>query len=171
MSYSWLLHFGTALLTSLSCINRLPFRLLLLNPYLGGETYIREPSTSFKPTDVVYHEEDDSDNTALYIIDWGNSLPPTVPNTGIVWKITHTGDGNTAAADALGNFSLDDDVNTDIQLLPPIESMRDIAIQIAVTVGLQAQQDGVAQAMSEQELRELVQQRFWTPQYFFYKHI
>jgi hypothetical protein len=39
-----------------------------------------------------------SDNTALYIIDWGNILPPTVPNTGIVWKITHTGDSTTAAA-------------------------------------------------------------------------
>jgi malate dehydrogenase (oxaloacetate-decarboxylating) len=75
-----------------------------------------------------------------------------------------------AAAEALGNISLDD-VNADTQLLPPIESMRDLAIQIAVMVGLQAQQDGVAQVMSEEDLRERVRQRFWIPQYFGYKHI
>lgn len=73
-----------------------------------------------------------------------------------------------AAAEALGNFVVDTS-NTDTQLLPPIESMRDVAIQIAVMVGLQAQQDGVAQAMSEQELREQVRQRFWIPQYLSYK--
>ena len=75
-----------------------------------------------------------------------------------------------AAAKALGNLSLDD-VNADTQLLPPIESMRDVAIQIAVMVGLQAQQDGVAQVVSEQDLRERVQQRFWIPQYLGYKLI
>ena len=46
--------------------------------------------------------------------------------------------------------------------------MRDVAIQIAVMVGLQAQQDGVAQVVSEQDLRERVRQRFWIPQYFGY---
>jgi malate dehydrogenase (oxaloacetate-decarboxylating) len=75
-----------------------------------------------------------------------------------------------AAAKALGNLSLDD-VNADTQLLPPIERMRDVAIQIAVMVGLQAQQDGVAQVVSEQHLRERVQQRFWIPQYLGYKLI
>jgi malate dehydrogenase (oxaloacetate-decarboxylating) len=75
-----------------------------------------------------------------------------------------------AAAEALGNFSRDN-VNSDTQLLPPIESMRDVAIQIAVMVGLQAQQDGVAQVISEQDLRERVQQRFWIPQYLSYKLI
>ena len=75
-----------------------------------------------------------------------------------------------AAAEALGNFSLDD-VNADTQLLPPIDSMRDVAIQIAVMVGLQAQQDGVAQVVSEEDLRERVRQRFWIPQYFGYELI
>ena len=75
-----------------------------------------------------------------------------------------------AAAEALGNFSLDD-VNADTQLLPPIDSMRDLAIQIAVMVGLQAQQDGVAQVVSEEDLRERVRQRFWIPQYFGYELI
>jgi malate dehydrogenase (oxaloacetate-decarboxylating) len=75
-----------------------------------------------------------------------------------------------AAAEALGNIS-QDSANTATELLPPIENMRDVAIQIAVRVGLQAQQDGVAQIMSEQELRERVQQRFWIPQYLSYKLI
>jgi malate dehydrogenase (oxaloacetate-decarboxylating) len=75
-----------------------------------------------------------------------------------------------AAAEALGNIS-QDSANTGTELLPPIENMRDVAIQIAVRVGLQAQQDGVAQIMSEQELRERVQQRFWIPQYLGYKLI
>ena len=51
---------------------------------------LREPTTSFKPTDVVFHEEENN-NTALYIVDWGNILPPTVPQTGVVWKVTYTG--------------------------------------------------------------------------------
>jgi malate dehydrogenase (oxaloacetate-decarboxylating) len=75
-----------------------------------------------------------------------------------------------AAAEALGNIS-QDRANNATELLPPIENMRDVAIQIAVRVGLQAQQDGVAQIMSEQELRERVQQRFWIPQYLSYKRI
>jgi malate dehydrogenase (oxaloacetate-decarboxylating) len=75
-----------------------------------------------------------------------------------------------AAAEALGNIS-QDSANNATELLPPIENMRDVAIQIAVRVGLQAQQVGVAQIMSEQELRERVQQRFWIPQYLSYKFI
>lgn len=48
-----------------------------------------------------------------------------------------------AAAKALENIS-QDSANTATELLPPIENMRGVAIQIAVMVGLQAQQDGVA---------------------------
>lgn len=75
-----------------------------------------------------------------------------------------------AASKALGSIA-PDNINTDTQLLPPIESMKDVAIPIAVMVGLQAQQDGVAQTMSEQELRERVHQRFWIPRYHGYKSI
>jgi malate dehydrogenase (oxaloacetate-decarboxylating) len=75
-----------------------------------------------------------------------------------------------AAAKALGNIS-QDSANTATELLPPIENMRGVAIQIAVMVGLQAQQDGVAQIMSEQDLRERAQRRFWIPQYLSYKLI
>jgi malate dehydrogenase (oxaloacetate-decarboxylating) len=75
-----------------------------------------------------------------------------------------------SAAEALGNLS-EDGVNSDTELLPPIENMRDVASQIAIAVGLQAQRDGVAPVMSEQELRERVQKRFWIPQYLGYKLI
>jgi malate dehydrogenase (oxaloacetate-decarboxylating) len=75
-----------------------------------------------------------------------------------------------AAAKSLGNFSLGM-ADPDSSLLPPIESMIDAAIQIAVKVGLQAQKDGMAQEMSEQELYELVQKRFWIPKYRNYKFI
>ncbi|MDE1845383.1 MAG: NAD-dependent malic enzyme [Thaumarchaeota archaeon] len=75
-----------------------------------------------------------------------------------------------AAAGALGSFSLNM-VDSNAPLLPPIESMKDVTIHIAVKVGLQAQKDGVAQEMSEQELYEQVQKRFWMPEYCNYKLI
>jgi malate dehydrogenase (oxaloacetate-decarboxylating) len=76
-----------------------------------------------------------------------------------------------AAAEALSNF-YPDNVDADAeQLLPPIENMRQVAIQIAVPVGLQAQQDRVAPVISEQQLRARVQQRFWIPQYLEYKRV
>jgi malate dehydrogenase (oxaloacetate-decarboxylating) len=72
-----------------------------------------------------------------------------------------------AAAEALGNFS--EPENNDDYLLPSIESMKEVAIQVAVAVGLQAQQDRVARTISEKELRERVQERFWSPRYVEYK--
>ncbi|MDE1816640.1 MAG: NAD-dependent malic enzyme, partial [Thaumarchaeota archaeon] len=75
-----------------------------------------------------------------------------------------------AAARALGSFS-PDMVDSDAPLLPPIESMRDVAIHVAVKVGLQAQKDGIAQETSEEELYRQIQERFWTPEYRNYKFI
>jgi malate dehydrogenase (oxaloacetate-decarboxylating) len=72
-----------------------------------------------------------------------------------------------AAAEALGNFS--EPENNDDYLLPSIESMKEVAIQVAVAVGLQAQQDRVARTISEKALRERVQERFWSPRYVEYK--
>jgi malate dehydrogenase (oxaloacetate-decarboxylating) len=82
-----------------------------------------------------------------------------------------------AAAEALGNFgqkrynaNADDRVESEVSpLLPPIESMRDVAMHIALKVGLQAQQDGVAPEMSEGELHEQMQKRFWIPEYRNYR--
>jgi malate dehydrogenase (oxaloacetate-decarboxylating) len=77
-----------------------------------------------------------------------------------------------AAASALGNFQDakgNNYSNTESPLLPPIESMRDVAIHIAIKVALQAQQDGVAPEMNEQQVSEQVQKRFWIPEYRNYK--
>jgi malate dehydrogenase (oxaloacetate-decarboxylating) len=82
-----------------------------------------------------------------------------------------------AAASALGNIqdtkgSNNDDVDNaaaESSLLPPIENMKDVAIHIATSVALQAQQDGVASEMSEQEVYEQVQKKFWIPEYRKYK--
>ena len=79
-----------------------------------------------------------------------------------------------AAASDLGNFQDAKGNNYSnaellLLLLPPIESMRDVAIHIAIKVALQAQQDGVAPEMSEQQVSEQVQKRFWIPEYHNYK--
>jgi malate dehydrogenase (oxaloacetate-decarboxylating) len=77
-----------------------------------------------------------------------------------------------AAASALGNFQDakgNNYGNAESPLLPPIESMRDVAIHIAIKVTHQAQQDGVAPEMNEQQVSEQVQKRFWIPEYRNYK--
>jgi glucose/arabinose dehydrogenase len=51
---------------------------------------LNEPTTAFSPTDVKFHADDG--DVALYLVDWGNILPPTVQHTGVVWKITHAPD-------------------------------------------------------------------------------
>jgi|GEM_PF-1862181 len=48
---------------------------------------LKSPATAFKPTDVKFRG--DGSDTALYIVDWGNIAPPTIPQSGVVWKITH----------------------------------------------------------------------------------
>jgi malate dehydrogenase (oxaloacetate-decarboxylating) len=81
-----------------------------------------------------------------------------------------------AAASALGNFqgakgNNDNGGGADAEspLLPPIENMRDVAIHIAIKVALQAQQDSVAQEMSEQKVSDQIQKKFWIPEYRNYK--
>ena len=50
-------------------------------------------------------------------------------------------------------------------LLPPLPDIRRVAADIAVTVGIEAQRDGVAPNLSEDELRRRVQETQWTPTY------
>ena len=51
---------------------------------------LKNPTTIFRPTDIAFSQ----DGTAMYIVDWGNLREPgpgdTIPNSGIVWKITPT---------------------------------------------------------------------------------
>ena len=50
-------------------------------------------------------------------------------------------------------------------LLPPLTALREVATEIAVAVGTQAQKDGVAPKASEDELRQRVAKTQWTPAY------
>jgi len=50
-------------------------------------------------------------------------------------------------------------------LLPPLPDLRRVATEIAVAVGMQAQRDGVAHMVDENELRERVLKTQWTPAY------
>jgi malate dehydrogenase (oxaloacetate-decarboxylating) len=50
-------------------------------------------------------------------------------------------------------------------LLPPLSRIREISRRIALRVGLEAQTVGVADAMSEEELRTRIAQTMWEPAY------
>lgn len=77
------------------------------------------------------------------------------------------------AASALGNFQdgrgNNNEDAAELALLPPVENMRDVAIHIAIGVALQAQKDGVAPEMSEQQISDHIQKIFWIPEYRNYK--
>ena len=53
-------------------------------------------------------------------------------------------------------------------LLPPLTEIRRVAAEIAFAVGMQAQKDGVAPKISEDELRRRVLNTQWTPAYPLY---
>jgi len=78
-----------------------------------------------------------------------------------------------AAASALGTFQDHKENNyygnTEPPLLPPLENMREVAIQLALAVALQAQKDGVAPEMSEQQVIDQIHDVFWVPKYCNYK--
>jgi malate dehydrogenase (oxaloacetate-decarboxylating) len=50
-------------------------------------------------------------------------------------------------------------------LLPPLTDLRRVAAKIALAVGTQAQNDGVAAKLGEDELRQRVTAAQWTPEY------
>jgi len=50
-------------------------------------------------------------------------------------------------------------------LLPPLTEIRRVAAEIALAVGIEAQKDGVAPKLSEDELRRRVRETQWTPAY------
>ena len=51
------------------------------------------------------------------------------------------------------------------RLLPALGDLRNIAVQIATAVGLEAQRAGVAPKTTEEELRQRVIATQWTPDY------
>jgi malate dehydrogenase (oxaloacetate-decarboxylating) len=78
------------------------------------------------------------------------------------WRVTDA--MMLAAARALGECSpACDDPNA--CLLPPLEGLRRIAKHVATAVALEAVRGGVAPAISENQLRRDVEERFWVPEY------
>jgi malate dehydrogenase (oxaloacetate-decarboxylating) len=73
-----------------------------------------------------------------------------------------------AAANALGENSpaLKDPTAS---LLPGLQNIRDIAREIAFAVGITAQQEGLAPKVDETELRRLVTESQWKPEYVGYE--
>ena len=72
-----------------------------------------------------------------------------------------------AAANALGENSpaIKDPTAS---LLPGVQNIREIAREIALAVGITAQQEGLAPKGDETELRQRVTESQWTPEYVAY---
>jgi len=70
----------------------------------------------------------------------------------------------SAAARVLSEFSpaLTD---TDAPLYPPLESVREISRKVAVAVGVEAQQAGLAEMTSLDEFERNVRDKMWRPKY------
>ena len=56
-------------------------------------------------------------------------------------------------------------------LLPPLSEVRDVAKRVAVAVALQAQRDGLAEALPHDELQRRIESTMWTPDYLPYRRI
>ncbi|WP_428355705.1 NAD-dependent malic enzyme [Methyloprofundus sp.] len=54
-------------------------------------------------------------------------------------------------------------------LLPALSKIREVSLDIALVVGLQAIEEGVAPALSKEELAESIQENFWIPEYREYR--
>ncbi len=57
------------------------------------------------------------------------------------------------------------------QLLPTLDQIRDVSLTIALVVGLQAIEEGVAPVVSKEELLEQIQANFWEPEYRDYRRL
>ncbi len=56
-------------------------------------------------------------------------------------------------------------------LLPPLSQIREVSLAIALAVGLQAIEDGVAEGISIEQLEANIQANFWIPEYRDYRRL
>jgi len=56
-----------------------------------------------------------------------------------------------------------------LALVPPLHEVRDVAKRVAVAVAVQAQRDGVADALSADELARRIEATMWRPEYLPYR--
>jgi malate dehydrogenase (oxaloacetate-decarboxylating) len=54
-------------------------------------------------------------------------------------------------------------------LLPPLREVREVAKRVAVAVALQAQRDGLAEALPQDQLMQQIEATMWTPDYLPYR--
>ena len=58
-----------------------------------------------------------------------------------------------------------------LALVPPLREVRDVAKRVAVAVAVQAQRDGVADELSDDELVRRIDATMWTPDYLPYRRV
>jgi malate dehydrogenase (oxaloacetate-decarboxylating) len=58
-----------------------------------------------------------------------------------------------------------------LALVPPLREVRDVAKRVAVAVAVQAQRDGVADAVSDDELQRRIDATMWSPEYLPYRRM
>jgi malate dehydrogenase (oxaloacetate-decarboxylating) len=75
-----------------------------------------------------------------------------------------------AAAKALANVS-PARINPAANLLPPVTSLREVAVEVALAVALQAHKDGLTKGIETDEIEGLIRAKVWTPQYQSYARI
>jgi hypothetical protein len=56
-------------------------------------------------------------------------------------------------------------------LLPPVTSLREVSITVALAVALQAHKEGLTQGVETDEIEELIRSKIWTPHYLPYQPI
>jgi malate dehydrogenase (oxaloacetate-decarboxylating) len=69
-----------------------------------------------------------------------------------------------AAAKALASLSPAAN-SSDANLLPPVAALREVAMQVARAVAMQAQSEGLAPEMESEALTERIKSKVWTPAY------
>lgn len=57
------------------------------------------------------------------------------------------------------------------ELLPPLSEIRKVSLSIALAVGLQAIEEGVAPTISKEQLEQQIQDNFWSPEYRDYRRV
>ncbi len=55
------------------------------------------------------------------------------------------------------------------ELLPGLNQLREVSLTIALAVGLQAIEEGVAPAATKEQLEQKIQANFWIPEYREYR--
>jgi malate dehydrogenase (oxaloacetate-decarboxylating) len=58
-----------------------------------------------------------------------------------------------------------------LALVPPLREVREVAKRVAVSVAVQAQRDGVADPLPDDELTRRIDATMWTPEYLPYRRV